>query len=47
MKQEKVVELPHPPYSPDLASCDSRFKNTSLEENSKRAKISARLFFSV
>ena len=26
MKQEKVVELPHPPYSPDLAPCDSRFK---------------------
>ena len=25
LKQEKVVELPHPPYSPDLAPCDSRF----------------------
>ena len=24
LKQEKVVELPHPPYSPDLAPCDSR-----------------------
>ena len=47
MKKEKVVELPHPPYSPDLASCDSRLKNTSLEENIKRAKTSARLFFSV
>ena len=23
LKQEKVVELPHPPYSPDLAPCDS------------------------
>ena len=22
LKQEKVVELPHPPYSPDLALCD-------------------------
>ena len=22
LKQEKVVELPHPPYSPDLATCD-------------------------
>ena len=22
LKQEKVVELPHPPYSPDLAPCD-------------------------
>ena len=27
LKQEKVVELPHPPYSPDLAPCDSRLKN--------------------
>ena len=45
LKQEKVVELPHPPYSPDLAPCDSRLKkNTSLEENIKRAKISVRLF---
>ena len=47
LKQEKVVELPHPPYSPDLAPCDSRLKNTSLEENINRAKISVRLFFSV
>ena len=39
LKQEKVVELPHPPYSPDLAPCDSRLKNTSLEENIKREKI--------
>lgn len=22
LKQEKVVELPHPPYSPDLVPCD-------------------------
>ena len=22
LKEEKVVELPHPPYSPDLAPCD-------------------------
>ena len=22
LKQEKVVKLPHPPYSPDLAPCD-------------------------
>ena len=27
LKQEKVVELPHPVYSPDLAPCDSRLKN--------------------
>ena len=26
LKQEKVVELPHHPYSPDLAPCDSRLK---------------------
>ena len=26
LKQEKFVELPHPPYSPDLAPCDSRLK---------------------
>ena len=51
LKQEKVVELPQPPYSPDLAPCDfflfPRLKNTSLEENIKRAKISVLLFFSV
>jgi len=22
LRQEKVVEIPHPPYSPDLAPCD-------------------------
>ena len=26
LTQEKVFELPHPPYSPDLAPCDSRLK---------------------
>ena len=26
LKQEKVVELQHPPYLPDLAPCDSRLK---------------------
>ena len=26
LKQEKVVELPQPPYPPDLAPCDSRLK---------------------
>ena len=48
LKQEKIVELLHPPYSPDLAPCDfflfPRLKNTSLEENIKHAKISVRLF---
>ena len=47
LKQEKIVKLLHPPYSPDLATCDSRLKNTLLEENIKRAKISVQLFFSV
>ena len=47
LKQEKVVELPHPPYSPDLAPYDSRLKNTSMEEKIKRAKISVQLLFSV
>ena len=32
LKQEKVIELAHPPYLSDLAACDSRLKkNTSLE----------------
>ena len=26
LKQEKVVELPHPPYSSGLAPCDLRLK---------------------
>ena len=26
LKEEKAVELPHLPYSPDLAPCDSRLK---------------------
>ena len=38
LKQEKVVELPHPPYSPDLALVTRGSKNTSLEENIIRAK---------
>jgi hypothetical protein len=42
LKQEMVVELPHPHYSPDLAPCDFflfwSLKNTLLEENSKRKK---------
>ena len=51
LKQEKFVELPHPPYSPDLAPCffpiPEAQKNTSLEEDIKRAKMSVQLFFSV
>jgi transposase len=51
LKQEKVVELPHPPYSPDLAPCGfflfPSLKNTLLEDNIKREKISVRLFSSV
>ena len=47
LKQEKVVELPYPPYSSDLPHCDSMLRNTSLGETIKRAKISVRLFFSL
>ena len=39
LRQEKVVEIPHPPYSPYLAPCDyvlfPRFKSTLLGENTK------------
>ena len=50
LKQEKVVDLPHPPYSLDLAPCDFFLfprlkKNTMLEENS-RTEIFSRLIFS-
>jgi hypothetical protein len=52
LKQEKVVELPNPPYSPDLTPCGfflfPRHKNhTLLEENIKREKLSVRTFSSV
>ena len=32
----QYLSFPHPPYSPDLAPCDSRLQNISLEENIKR-----------
>jgi histone-lysine N-methyltransferase SETMAR len=51
LKQEKVFELPHPLYSPDLAPFDfyifPRLKNTLQKENVKSEKISVRLFFRV
>ena len=47
LKQEKVVELPHPPYSPDLAPCDSRLKKHLAGRNYQTCKISVWLFFSV
>jgi histone-lysine N-methyltransferase SETMAR len=51
LKQEKVVELPHPPYSPDFAPCEFSYfrgaKNTLLEENIKREKILVWLLSSV
>ena len=37
LKQEKAVELPHPPYSLDLPFVNRSSKNTSLEENIKPA----------
>ena len=51
LKQEKVVELPHPqpPYSPDLVPWAfflfPRLKKHLAGRNIKRAKISVRLFF--
>ena len=38
LKHEKVVELPHPPYSPDLAHCDSRFKQHLAGRKSQTRK---------
>ena len=34
LKQEKIVELPHPPYSPDLAPCD--FFLFPLNQNTRK-----------
>jgi hypothetical protein len=47
LKQGKVVELPHPPYSPDFASCDfSHFQKKHLFiKNIKRKKISSSAIF--
>ena len=51
LKQEKVVELQHPPYHQILPRVNFSYsrgsKNTSLEENNKCAKILVRLFFGV
>ena len=46
LKQEKVVELPHPLFRQISPLVIRGSKNTSLEENIRRAKISVRLFFS-
>jgi histone-lysine N-methyltransferase SETMAR len=52
LKQEKVVEFPHPPCLPNVAPCDfflfPRLKtNTLLEENIKCEKFLFRPFSSV
>jgi histone-lysine N-methyltransferase SETMAR len=52
LKQEKAVELPHPPYSPDLVPCDiflfKRLKKTPCWKKILKAKkISVRLFSSI
>ena len=39
LKQEKVVELPHPPYSPDLAPCDSTLNKHFAGRKHQGAKI--------
>jgi histone-lysine N-methyltransferase SETMAR len=41
LKQEQVVELPHPPYSPDLAPCDF-FLFPSLKNNLAGRKYQTR-----
>ena len=46
LKQEKAVKLPHPPYLPDLATCDSRLKN-HLAGRKYRWKKSRFGYFSV
>ena len=38
VKQEKVAELPHPPYPPDLAPCGSWLKKHLAGKKCKRAK---------
>ena len=47
LKQEKVVELPHPPYSLDLAPCDSRRKKTPRWKKISNAQKSRFCYFSV
>ena len=45
LKQEKVVELQHPPYSPDLAPCDSRLKKHLAGRNYQtRKNLSSAIF---
>ena len=47
LKQEKVVKLPHPPYSPDLAPCDARCKKTPRWYKTLNAQKSRFGYFSV
>ena len=47
LKQDKVVELPHPPYLPDLAPCDSWLKKTPRWKKISNAQKSRFGYFSV
>ena len=47
LKQEKVVELPHPPYSLDLAPRDSRLKNHLAGRKYQTRKNHGSAIFSV
>ena len=47
LKQENVVELPYPPYSPDLSPCDSRLKKTPPWKKTSSAQNLGLAFFSV
>ena len=45
LKQEKVVELLHPPYLPDLANCDSRLnKHLAGRKYRTRKNLSLAVF---
>ena len=47
LKQEKVIELAHPPYLSDLAACDSRLKKTPRWNKISNAQKSRFGYFSV
>ena len=45
LNQKKAVELPHPPYLPDLATCDSRLKNhLAGRKNQTRKSLGSAIF---
>ena len=45
LKQETIVELPHPPYSPDLAPCDPRLtKHLAGRKHQTRKNLGSAIF---